>query len=43
MPTSERANLSNPQVRELADTIIQTQREEIAQMKALIEELEDEQ
>ena len=41
--TSERANLSNPQVRELADTIIQTQREEIAQMKALIEELEDEQ
>lgn len=41
--TSERANLSNPQVRELADTIIQTQREEIAQMKALIEELEDKQ
>lgn len=41
--TSERANLSNPQVRELADTIIQTQREEIAQMKALIKELEDEQ
>lgn len=40
--TSERANLSDPRVRELADTIIQTQREEIAQMKTLIEELENE-
>lgn len=40
--TSERADLSDPRVRELADTIIQTQREEIAEMKALIEALEDE-
>lgn len=41
--TSERANISNPRVRDLADTIIQTQREEIAEMKALIEDLENEQ
>lgn len=40
--TSERANISDPQVRELADEIIQAQREEIAEMKRLIEELEDE-
>jgi uncharacterized protein (DUF305 family) len=39
--TSERANISDPRVRELADTIIQTQREEIAKMKALISELEN--
>lgn len=38
--TSERANISDPRVRELADQIIQTQREEIAEMKALISELE---
>jgi uncharacterized protein (DUF305 family) len=38
--TSERANISDPRVRDLADTIIQTQREEIAEMKALIRELE---
>jgi uncharacterized protein (DUF305 family) len=38
--TSERANISDPRVRELADTIIATQREEIAEMKALISELE---
>lgn len=38
--TSERAQISDPRVRELADTIIQTQREEIAEMKALIEDLE---
>jgi uncharacterized protein (DUF305 family) len=37
--TSERANITDPRVRELADGIIQTQREEIAEMKALIEEL----
>lgn len=40
--TSERAQISDPRVRELADTIIETQREEIAEMKALIAELEDE-
>ena len=41
--TSERANISDPRVRELADSIIETQREEIAQMKRLIEDLESEQ
>lgn len=40
--TSERANISDPRARELADTIIKTQREEIAKMKSLIEELENE-
>jgi uncharacterized protein (DUF305 family) len=39
--TSERANISDPRARELADTIIETQREEIEQMKALISELEN--
>lgn len=39
--TSERANISDPRARELADTIIKTQREEIAKMKSLIEELEN--
>ena len=39
--TSERAQISDPRVRELADTIIKTQREEIAEMKALIDELEN--
>jgi hypothetical protein len=38
--TSERAEISDPRVRELADGIIETQREEIAEMNALIEELE---
>ena len=37
--TSERANLTDPRVRELADSIIEAQREEIAEMKALINEL----
>lgn len=40
--TSERANISDPRAKELADTIIKTQREEIAEMKRLIEELENE-
>lgn len=40
--TSERADISDPRVRELADEIIKTQREEIAKMKELIEELENE-
>ena len=41
--TSERADLSDPRVRDLADRIIEAQRDEIAEMKALINELEDEQ
>ena len=39
--TSERAGISDPRVRELADGIIETQRREIAEMKALIADLED--
>jgi uncharacterized protein (DUF305 family) len=41
--TSERAHITDPRARELADTIIETQRQEIAEMKALIEELENQQ
>jgi len=40
--TSERARIKDPRVRELADKIIQSQRDEIAQMQALIRELEGE-
>lgn len=40
--TSERARISDPRVRELADGIIETQKEEIAEMKALIADLENE-
>ncbi|WP_447045282.1 DUF305 domain-containing protein [Vreelandella sp. H-I2] len=40
--TSERAQIEDPRVRELADAIIETQREEIAEMKALISDLEGE-
>jgi uncharacterized protein (DUF305 family) len=39
--TSERATITDPRVRELADTIIETQRKEIAEMEQLIEELRD--
>jgi len=38
--TSERAKISDPRVRKLADGIIESQRREIEQMKALIEDLE---
>jgi uncharacterized protein (DUF305 family) len=38
--TSERARISDPRVRELADQIIEAQRREIAEMEALIAELE---
>jgi len=38
--TSERAHISDPRVRQLADGIIAAQRKEIAEMKALIRELE---
>lgn len=37
--TSERANISDPRVRKLADDIIKAQRLEIAEMKALITDL----
>jgi len=40
IPTSERAHISDPRARKLADGIIETQRKEIAEMKALIEDLE---
>ena len=38
--TSERAEIHDPRVRELADEIIEAQRREIAEMKQLIAELE---
>jgi hypothetical protein len=38
--TSERARITDPRVRKLADQIILSQRKEIAEMKALIAELE---
>lgn len=38
--TSERARITDPQVRSLADGIIDTQRREIAEMEALIADLE---
>ena len=39
--TSERAHISDPRVRELADGIIEAQKREIGEMKALIADLED--
>lgn len=38
--TSERANIEDPRVQELASEIIEAQRKEIDEMKMLIEELE---
>jgi len=38
--TSERAHISDPRVRQLADEIIEAQRREIDEMKALIADLE---
>ncbi len=38
--TSERALLADPRVRQLANGIIETQRKEIAEMQALIKDLE---
>ena len=38
--TSERAHISDPRVRKLADQIIESQRREIEEMKALIRDLE---
>ncbi|MEN6668948.1 DUF305 domain-containing protein [Psychrobacter sp. B38] len=38
--TSSRADIEDPRVRELADGIIETQKREIKEMKALIQELE---
>jgi len=41
--TSERAHISDPRVRELADSIIKAQLKEIDEMKALIKDLEEKQ
>jgi len=41
--TSERAHISDPRVRALADSIIDAQRKEIDEMKALIKDLENKQ
>lgn len=38
--TSERANISDPRVRKLADGIIESQRREITEMEVLIDELQ---
>jgi uncharacterized protein (DUF305 family) len=39
--TSERANITDPRVRKLADEIIEAQRREIEEMKALISDIEN--
>jgi uncharacterized protein (DUF305 family) len=38
--TSERAHITDPRVRKLADQIIESQRQEIIEMKQLINDLE---
>ncbi len=38
--TSERAKITDPRVRKLADQIVESQRKEIGEMKAIIKELE---
>lgn len=38
--TSERAHITDPRVRKLADGIVEAQRREIAEMQALVNELE---
>ncbi|MDO6761653.1 DUF305 domain-containing protein [Tamlana sp. 2_MG-2023] len=40
--TSERADIQDPEVRKLADDIIEAQRKEIEEMKAMIKRLENE-
>ncbi|CAM3822508.1 MULTISPECIES: DUF305 domain-containing protein [Mesobacillus] len=40
--TSERAQITDPRVRSLADSIIKAQKKEISEMKKLIDDLEDE-
>jgi peptidoglycan/LPS O-acetylase OafA/YrhL len=39
--TSERANISDPRVRKLADEIIEAQRREIGEMEVLIRDIDD--
>lgn len=39
--TSERAHISDPRVRKLADSIIEAQRKEIDEMKVLVKDLEN--
>ena len=41
--TSNRANLKDPEVKQLAKEIIEAQEKEIAEMKKMIERLENEQ
>lgn len=40
--TSERADIDDPEVKKLAEEIIKTQRKEIAEMKSLLQKLENE-